>query len=138
MPLDYVCETLATRLLTDKQGYFSVHLFDNQVGQAFQQAGMQMNSPDRVSDNFAEVLIHMLTSTPRRLGHDPGVSLADIDPWEDPERTINVLSLKGGAMAQSLLDDLGREKTGALLAGAARSERPARHFSRTTWRRQAR
>jgi hypothetical protein len=129
MPLDHVFETMATRLLTDKQGYFSVHLFDNQVGQAFQRAGMQMNSPDRVSNNFAEVMIHMLTSTPRVWDTILETSLADLDPWEDPERTINVLSLKGGAMAESLLDNLGREKAGTLLA-TLREGNAGTHYTR--------
>jgi hypothetical protein len=128
MPLDYVCETLATRLLTDKQSYFSIHLFDSQVGQTFQKAGFQMGSPDRIGNSFAEVMIHMLTSTPRVWDLILEVSLTDLDPWEDPKKTIDVLSLKGGAMSQSLLDGLGREKSGTLLA-TLREENTGAHFS---------
>lgn len=129
VPLDYVCETMATRLLTDKQSYFSVHIFDSQVGQTFQRAGFQMNDPDRISDNFAEVMIQMLTSTPRVWDTILETSLVELDPWEDPERAIDVLSLKGGAMAQSLLDGLGREKSGALLS-RLRDEHSGEHFTR--------
>jgi hypothetical protein len=43
------------------------------------------------------------------------VALKDLETSEDPARTINILTLKGGALARSLLDDLGQEKTAALL-----------------------
>jgi hypothetical protein len=130
MPLDHVFETMTTRLLTDKQGYFSVHLFDNQIGQAFQQAGQRMGTPDAYSSNYTEVLVHMLTSTPRVWDMILETSLSQIDPWDDPERAINVLSLKGGAMAQSLLDGLGREQAGALLA-VVRDRNSGAHYART-------
>jgi len=116
VPLDFVWEMLMTRLLMDKVGYFSIHLFDQKVGEAFINAGQQMRSPERVADSFSEVMIHMLTSRSEVWETLLDVSLAGMDPWADPERTINVLSLKGGAMARSLLDYLGREKAGELLA----------------------
>lgn len=116
MPLDFVWEKLTTKLLTDKASYFSVHMFDPRIGQTFQQASMAMGSPERVSDSFTEVMIHSLTSTPEVWNAILETSLAEMDPWDDPERAINALSLKGSAMADSLLDDLGRTRTATLLA----------------------
>jgi len=116
VPLDFVWETLTTRLVTDRVGYFSIHLFDQKVGETFMGAGQQMRSPERVADSFAEVMIHMLTSRAEVWETLLEVSLVGMDPWEDPETTINVLNLKGGAMARSLMDRLGREKSGELLA----------------------
>ena len=44
------------------------------------------------------------------------VSLKDLDPWEDPGLTVDVLTLKANAIAKIILDTLGLEKTGKLLA----------------------
>jgi hypothetical protein len=114
--LDFVFEDLTSRLVTEHRGYFSFRIFDRNFGQDFQLAGQQMNNPDRVGETYNDVLIHRLTSRPEVWEAVLDASLVDMDPWEDPERTIDVLSLKGGAMAQSMLDDLGREKTGRFLA----------------------
>jgi len=127
--LDFVWEMLTTRLLTDRIGYFSVHIFDSKVGETFVAAGQQMQSPDRVADSFTEVMIHMLTSRAEVWETLLEVSLVEMDPWEDPERAINVLNLKGGAMAKSLLDRLGREKAGELLA-TLREMRTGRPYER--------
>jgi hypothetical protein len=56
-----------------------------------------------------------------------GTALTEIDPWEDPGRTVSTLGLKGGAMARWMLDGLGREKAAALLA-ALRSRATGRTF----------
>ena len=116
VPLDFVWEMLTTRLVTDRVGYFSVHLFDQKIGESFMMASQQMQGPDRVADSFTEVMIHMLTSRAEVWETLLEVSLVQMDPWENPKRSINVLNLKGGAMARSLLDRLGREKSGELLA----------------------
>jgi hypothetical protein len=39
-----------------------------------------------------------------------------MDPWEDPALTVDVLTLKANAIAKIMLDTLGPEKTGQLLA----------------------
>ena len=62
-------------------------------------AGQAMANPDRIADSYADVLIHRITSKNSVWDTITGVSLADLDPNEDPERAIKVLSLKGDAMA---------------------------------------
>jgi hypothetical protein len=114
-PLDFVLESLTSRLVTEHRGYFSYRLFDKNFGQEFQLAGQQMGNPDRVGETYTDVLIHRLTSRPEVWEATLEASLVEMDPWADPTQTIDVLALKGGAMAQSLLDDLGREQTGRLL-----------------------
>jgi hypothetical protein len=116
VPLDYVWENLTSELVTERRGFFSVHFFDQDFGQEFVAAGQAMGDSNRVSDDYSDVLVHNIVSTNKVWDTVVDVSLLDLDPDEDPERTINVLSLKGGAMAQSMLDDLGREKTGQFLA----------------------
>jgi len=117
VPLDYALEGLASRVLVGRQGYFSVHFFrDRNFGQTFAIAGGAMNDEDRVGQSYSEVLEHMVTSTPAVWNAVLESSLARMDPWEDPKRTVNALALKGGAMARSLLDALGRDQAGRLLA----------------------
>jgi ABC-type transport system involved in multi-copper enzyme maturation permease subunit len=117
LSLDYVFEILATQLLTGKQGFFSVHLFDSEVGQRFQRAdGLRRTDPDRISDNYARIMANMLVSSAPTWEGLLETSLTEIDPWSNPELTIHMLELKGRAMAQSLLDYLGHERAGRFLA----------------------
>ena len=116
VPLDYVWENLTSELVTERRGFFSVHFFDQDFGQEFVAAGEAMRDTNRVSDDYSDVLVHNIISTNKVWDTVVDVSLLELDPDEDPERAINVLSLKGGAMAQSMLDDLGHEKTGQFLA----------------------
>ncbi|HKQ60915.1 MAG TPA: hypothetical protein VJS92_06470 [Candidatus Polarisedimenticolaceae bacterium] len=114
MPLDYVWQDLANRLVSEKQGYFSVHHYGQDlnstigriIGAIFQNDG----------ENLADVMIRAVTSRPQIWDTVLGVSLAQLDPWKEPKRTVDVLTLKGGAMARSVLDGLGREKSAQLLA----------------------
>ena len=129
LPLDFVFENLCSRLVTEHRGYFSYRLFDRDFGQDFQRAGQQMGNADRVGNTYADVLIHQLTSRPEVWDAVLDVSLAEMDPWKNPEMTIDILALKGGAMAQSMLDDLGREKTGRFLS-TLRSENRGETFDR--------
>jgi len=129
IPLDFVWESLSSKVLADKQGYFSVHFFDQQFGQTFAAAAQEFNNADRVGNTYAEIFVHLLTSRPEVWDTVLGVSLAGLDPREDPKRTLNALTLKGGAMARSMLDDLGREKTGQLLA-ALRTRTAGRSYTR--------
>ena len=123
VPLDFVCERLTSELVTSRRGFFSVHFFDQDFGREFGIAAQAMNDPNRVSDSYTDVLIHGILSTHKVWETLKNVSLLDLEPRQDPERAINVLNLKGGAMAQSMLDDLGRERTGQLLAALRASRR---------------
>jgi len=129
VPLDYVWENLTSELVTERRGFFSVHFFDQRFGEKFVAAGQAMSDPNRVSDDYADVLVHGIISTNKVWDTVVDVSLLELNPEEDPERAINVLSLKGGAMAQSMLDDLGREKTGQFLA-ALRESRQGELYAR--------
>ncbi len=118
MTLDYVWEDLVTRLITDKQGYFSVHHYGADLNQTMGNVMGAIFSSD--SDNMAEVIIRSITARNDVWDAVLGVSLADLDPWEEPKRALDVLTLKGGGMARSLLDDLGPVKSGELLAAIRR------------------
>jgi ABC-type transport system involved in multi-copper enzyme maturation permease subunit len=117
LPLDFVFEDLSRRIVVDKSAYFSAFLFDRDMGTAINQSigrffaqGGQQSGQD-----FADAMIDLVTAKAGLWDAILGVSLADLDPWEEPEQAIDVLAVKGGAMAKSMLDELGREKTGQLL-----------------------
>jgi ABC-type transport system involved in multi-copper enzyme maturation permease subunit len=129
VPLDWVCETLSSQVLAERTGYFSVHFFDQDFGNDFQRAAMAMDNEDRIGDTYSQVLIHMLTSKPEIWDQALGVSLGDLDPTADPKLAVDVLNLKAGAMARSLLDALGRERAGRFLA-ALRQRTAGGTFSR--------
>lgn len=117
LALDFVMENLSTLLLTDSRGYFSAHIFDAEMGQAIgtimQSYFSDRSSPDRT---FADAAIEAFTARPEVWDAALGTALTDLDPWEDPARTVDVLTVKGGAVARSIHDALGPEKTGKLLA----------------------
>ena len=116
--LDFLCENLVTRLLTGKQSYFSAHIFDRQlnaiIGAVIQRMIGSLQSGEQV--NVADVVIAELTSRMEVWDQALGVALAGLDPWEDPRRAIDVLTLKGDAMSRSLLDELGDDRVAVLLA----------------------
>jgi ABC-type transport system involved in multi-copper enzyme maturation permease subunit len=118
LALNFVMETLSTLLVTETKGYFSVHLFKDgdQLGQNFASTIMSYVGNLSMGDSFIDAVINSSTSRLEVWDQVLGVSLKDMDPREDPARTVDVLTLKANAIAQSLLDVLGPEKTGQLLS----------------------
>ena len=112
--LEFVVEELAALVLSGTPGFFSAHVF----------------TPDRATS-----LRRMAFATSRALGIDTGqrgvrdvvanrpvvwdlalgTSLAGLDPDADPAGVLDVLALRGGAVARSIFDALGRERTAVLL-----------------------
>jgi hypothetical protein len=120
LPLDFVCETLAMRLVTERHGYFSVHHMGADLNQTMGRVMSAVFDPSRGEDDLARAIIQAVTSRTMVWDALLGNSLVDLDPWEEPGRALDVLTLKGGALAESLLDGMGREKTAGLLAGLRR------------------
>lgn len=128
--LNYVCETLTTRLVSDKQGYFSAHLFNNKnINQAIAGTIGTFVGGEGGVKSIADALIQTVTSRAEVWDAVLGVSLVQLDPWKEPRRSLDVLTLKGGAMARSMIDGLGRSKSGQLLA-AVRQRSTGRNFDR--------
>ena len=113
--LELVVEDLARTLLTGIDGFFSAHVFTPDGGPALGRL------TQAVPNAFG------FGSTPRTpldaVAHRPvvwdlalGTSLADLDPGQDPARVLDVVALKGSAVARSIFDALGREQTGIFLS----------------------
>jgi ABC-type transport system involved in multi-copper enzyme maturation permease subunit len=109
--LNFVLEELSTLLVSGRPNYFSAHAFTN-----MDQMTMSVVAGLTSENNLADSLVRSLTERPALWDAALDVSLARIDPWQDPPRTIDLLTLKGGRMAQTIYDALGPQRVGALLA----------------------
>ena len=128
LAIDFVIDALVSRLLTDKQGYFSAFL-SNQQPNAIADDVIAHVTSGRV-DSIVEAVLGADADRPVVWDHALSTSLADLDPSQNARQTLNVLALKGHAIARAILDGLGREKTGALLAALCAKYRGG-HFRAT-------
>jgi hypothetical protein len=129
VPMDYVLEQLTSKTVSDKKGFFSVHFFTGNFGQEFAEAGQAMQSANRISDSYADILIDRLSSTNEVWDTISRVKLTEIDPRENPKETLEVLALKGGAMSDSMLDGMGKRQAGRFLA-ALREQSSGKAYTR--------
>lgn len=111
--LEFALEELATLLISGQRSYFSVHLFANVNASA---TSIMTSIQGRGVSSVADALITVQSDRTEVWEAALDSSLADIDPWDDPQRTIDVLTLKGGRMAEAIYDTLGPEAVGELLA----------------------
>lgn len=112
--LAFVVDRLIDLRLAGRAGFFSAHVFTpdgtsslGRVGhaasKAFEIGGSSNGALDAVANR--PVVWDLALST----------ALADLDPKDEPARVLDALSLKGNAVAQSIYDALGHERTGWLL-----------------------
>jgi len=118
LALNYVMEDLSSRLTAETTGYFSVHLFIDakRRSQVINSTITTYQIERAMGTSVADAAIDAVASDPGLWEKVLEVSIEDMDPWEDPSRTVDVLMLKGNAVASSILDTLGREDTGRLLS----------------------
>jgi ABC-type transport system involved in multi-copper enzyme maturation permease subunit len=114
LAINFVLDELVSQLLTAKRGYFSAHEFSQQANLLIGQTMTDMATGR--TDSIAEAVTSATTDQPSVWDRALGASLSDLEPNENPKQSLNVLALKSGAIARSILDGIGREKTAALLA----------------------
>jgi hypothetical protein len=126
LAIDFVIEELVNELLTGKRGFFSAFLFSRQSNALI---GETVNSiASGQMDSVVESVLAAASDRPSVWDRALGSALVDLDPTEDASQALNVLALKSHAIARSILDGLGREKTAALLA-ELRSRYSGGHFT---------
>ena len=125
LAIDFVIDDLVNLLLTGKRGYFSPFLFDSGFNAAVGQIVQEMVTGR--TDSIAQAVVSTASDRPSVWDRALDVSLADLDP-KDAKQTLDVLAIKSPAIARSILDGLGREKTAALLA-ALLSRHRGGHFT---------
>jgi hypothetical protein len=128
LPLDFVFEELTARLVADARTYFSVYILDSGMQQVIGQT-LQRYFASRQQLQPLEALMDVVASRPAVWDRLLSVSLVDFDPTEEPDEAVDVLALKGGAMADSMLDDLGPNDSGRFLAALLERTR-GRAFTR--------
>ena len=115
LALNFMLNDLATRMLTERSGYFSAHMFDDGGFNVIM--GQIMGNLGRGdTDSISQLVAMANTSRPSVWDRALGSSLATLDTSQAPEQVLNVLALKSSAISQALLDSYDIEKLGSLLA----------------------
>ena len=112
--LDAMLLHLATQLITDSEGYFSAHGLQAQLQAAMGSVmvGAFVGEPSGIVTNIRNAATNRPAVWERTLGE----ALADLDVATDPELAVNAVALKTTAVGGAVLQALGRERAGALLA----------------------
>lgn len=112
--LEYVCHALVAHLLGDPESYFSAHIYASSPS-------VQSLLADAFTSAFAggsgsaSAEVFGVVRPPSVWDRALGTALVELDD-SDPSQAVNVLTMKGDAVARTLLDGLGREATARLLA----------------------
>jgi len=127
--LDYVCEELAREILTPARWsnlggptMYTAHLSHGDAGFGSTVAQMirGLTGEGGAWTGFRQYFSAQPAVWERALG----ASLADMDFEHDPRKAIGAFALRGNAVARSIFDGLGRERTGAVLAELRRRNDP--------------
>ena len=117
--LEYVCQALVAHLLDDDTGYFSAHVYASSpsvqslLAEAFTSAFVG-GSGSATGEIFGA------SRPPSVWQRALGTALVELDGAKpsasDGHLAVNILTMKGDAVARTLLDGLGRQATARLLA----------------------
>jgi ABC-type transport system involved in multi-copper enzyme maturation permease subunit len=132
LALNYVMEDLSSVLVTGTRGFFSAYILNRDINEI---TNTTLNSyftvrSAGIGGTISDQLINNFTSRSEIWEKALGVSLRDMDPWDDPERMVGVITLKGNAISRSIMDILGQEKAGKLLS-MIREEHRGKSYSLT-------
>ena len=122
LALEALCHNLVNRLVTGGESYFSVHLFDRNVGWTFNNvvAGGLGGQFAAGGGSVSSGIANAITDRPEVWEAVLGSSLTDLKVEEDPRRAVNAIYLKTSALATAILDGAGRERTAAMIANLVR------------------
>lgn len=117
LAVDFVLHDLTVQLLTGtRRGFFSAHSLRSQQEVQGLVMGAFASFFGGQSGSIGGSAYMAATRKPSVWDSALGASLAELDPSADSKKALEVLWLKGPEIAQIILDGLGRERTGALLA----------------------
>jgi ABC-type transport system involved in multi-copper enzyme maturation permease subunit len=130
LALNFVTETLTGLLIADTKGYFSAYMFtETQAQLMITDVLVNYLQLRGIGETIASATISTrTTSRPVIWEKALEVSLKDMDLWQDPADSIDVLTLRGYAISDAMFNILGREKTATLLA-TIRNNHRGKHFS---------
>lgn len=114
--LAYVTNALVARVVHGRTGFFSIYFSGNQAGMQLTLGNaMSYGFSDRIR-RFAEDLRTMAVNRPSVWEGIITTALSDVNLHADPQKALNVITLKGEAVADSLKDSLSSEDIGRLLS----------------------
>lgn len=117
LALNFLMETLAGQILAESKAYFSAHIFsNNRINSVTTNTLISYQQLSGIGETISNAAIRTVTSNPKIWEIALEDSLMDLDPWKEPEDTLDVLTLKGHAISDSIYKILGREKTAELLS----------------------
>ncbi len=115
--LDFVSHELAVQLVTRRRsGFFSAHALGSSEGMQALIGETVINMVTGQAQSISGSVYTAATSRPSIWNRALGAALADLQPGDDPQQALNVLWLKGPAIAESIIDGLGRDAAAAFLA----------------------
>ena len=115
--LDFVVHELATQLLTRHHGgFFSAYVYSDgaQFGATLSQT--MITAVTGEGGGIVASARNSVATKPSVWDRALGAPLAALDTATNPQQALAALWLKGPAIAQSIIDGVGREKAAALLA----------------------
>ena len=112
--IDFVLDSLANRVLTDRPGYFSAYRIAADFQHAAPAAAPQIFGGQ--AQSVSNAVYRAATSRPSVWDRALAAPLSQLDVDTDPERALNALMLKATSIANVLHDGLGPVRSAALLA----------------------
>ena len=116
--LNFILDMLATLVVSDERYYFSMY---NDINQTVTNLINSALSGGTLGDSITKRTIDSFATNVDVWNSALGQSLARIDTEREPEQTINLLTLKGGELAQAIYDVLGPVRSGQFLSALLRS-----------------
>ena len=113
--LAFVVDRLVDLRLTGRAGFFTAHLFTPDHGTSLGRIGQAATRAFEIGGRSNSAL-DAVANRPVVWDLALATALADLDPEDDPAGVLDTLALKGSAVAQSIFDALGNERTGMLLS----------------------
>ena len=115
LALNFMLNDLATRMLTERTGYFSAHMFGDGGFNVIM--GQMMGNLGRGrTDSVSQLVTQANTGRPSVWDRALESSLVELDTSKDPDQVLNVLALKSSAISEALLNAYDLEQLGGLLS----------------------
>lgn len=115
LALNFMLNDLATRMLTERSGYFSAHMFGD-GGFNVIMGQIMGNLGSGRTDAVSQLVVQANTGRPSVWDRALESSLVDLDTSENPDQVLNVLALKSNAISEALLNAYDFKQLGGLLA----------------------
>ncbi len=117
LALNFLAEILTGQILADSKAYFSAHIFSNDsINSVATNTIINYQQFSGLGETISSAAVRSVISNPKIWEIALEDSLRDMDPWKEPQDTLDVLTLKVYAISDSIYKILGQEKTAELFS----------------------